>query len=315
MVKSLWLDMSDKTPVYLRIWDKVSHPRAIVQIAHGMAEHIERYDEFAEFLNSNKIVVCGNDHRGHGQTGTKQNRMGYFGNSDGFDRTVSDLIEVTDYLQKKFPGLPIILLGHSMGSFLARRYLTLNNSFPLSGMILIGTGYQSPALIKAGKMLVKTISTIKGKTAEGKFVNKLTFNQYNKKTENETEFDWISNNKETVKNYIDDPSCGFIPTNHFFHDLYDGIEKVQRKKDIMRINKQIPLLFLSGDSDPVTNYGKGMKQVVQMYHSINIKEMDQKIYPNMRHEIINENNKETVYRDILGWIDKQITCQSVKQSL
>ncbi|MFC4404898.1 alpha/beta hydrolase [Gracilibacillus xinjiangensis] len=314
MKKSKWLEMSDQTSVYLRIWDPTEKPRAIVQIAHGMAEHVERYNNLAKFLNKQNIAVYGNDHRGHGQTGARQNMMGFFSNENGFDRTVLDLIEVTTYIQRQYPNIPIILLGHSMGSFLARRYLTLHHQINLSGAILIGTGYQAMPLLKAGKMLVKTISKIKGKTATGKFLNKMTFKQYNKKTEKETDFDWICSNNEVVKDYMNDPYCGFIPTNQFFYDLYEGIEKVQQKQAINQINKKIPLLLLTGEDDPVTNYGKGMEAVVQLYRFYNIETIEKKIYPNMRHEIINEDN-QIAYKDIINWINKQIPCQSGVQSL
>ncbi|KAB8131742.1 alpha/beta hydrolase [Gracilibacillus oryzae] len=304
MQTSKWLAMSDQIPVYLRMWNQVKSPRAIVQIVHGMAEHIERYDDFATFLNSQNILVYGNDHRGHGRTGEKQNKMGYFCHEDGFDRAVRDLMEITECIQQKNPALPIFLIGHSMGSFFTRRYLTLHKERNVSGVVLIGTGYQPSSILKAGKALVKSISRIKEKTAPGQFMNKLTFNQYNKRTEKETEFDWLSTDRELVREYIKDPLCGFIPTNQFFYDLYEGIDKIQQKRAIAQINKQIPLLFLSGEDDPVTNYGEGMNSVARLYPS---DDKELKIYPKMRHEILNEHEKEIVFRDILNWINKQIT--------
>ncbi len=306
--------MSDNHSVYLRKWEDVETPTAIVQIAHGMAEHIERYHGLAQFLNNHQIIVYGNDHRGHGETGNRANTQGFLGKRNGFDRTAQDLKEITSFIRNEQPDLPIFLLGHSMGSFLSRRYLSFADR-ELSGAIFIGTSYQPPLLLHMGKFLARLNIAIQGKKTPATFLNKLTFANYNKKTEANTAFDWLSSDKEIVKNYIEDPYCGFLPSNQFFYDLYEGIGKIQDNRYAEAIDKELPLLFLTGDQDPVSQYSQGMLKAVHFYRKVGLENITYHIFKDKRHELLNEKNKQEIYQYIFTWIKEHITCMETTKSL
>lgn len=304
MQQSFWLTMEDNHPMYVSSWQPKQRPKAVIQIAHGMEEHIQRYNDFAEFLVSHHIAVYGNDHRGHGQTGLKSKELGYFGSAKGFEQITKDCIFLTDWIKEKHPDLPIFLLGHSMGSFVSRRYLTITADH-LQGAILMGTGFQPNVLLSSGKLVAKLIGVIKGKRAKARFLNRLTFFGYNKRTAGKTAVDWLCSDHTVIQDYLKDPLCGFVPTNRFFYDLYDGLQSIQSKELAAHIPKDFPLLFLSGKEDPVGSYGKGVKQAVSFYRNTGLKYAEYTLYPNARHELLNEFNKTEVFQDILNWVEKR----------
>jgi alpha-beta hydrolase superfamily lysophospholipase len=305
-----WEEMSDGKKIHVKKWDDVHEAIATVQIAHGMAEHITRYHEFAQFLNDKNIIVYGHDHRGHGQTGAANDSIGYFGDHVTFDRVAMDIVELSNKIEEDYPSIPHFLIGHSMGSFLSRRALALVPMIPLNGAVLIGSGYQPSALLAFGKLLLSSIISFKGNTTKGQFANKLTFFQFNKKTANNTEFDWVCKNEDTVTDYIEDPYCGFVPSNEFFYELYQGISLIQDQSEIKKINPHIPLLFLTGKEDPATNYSKGTEKVVKLYKDAGIEFINMKVYPGLRHEILNEKNNSEIFHDIFQWLNEQITCRN-----
>ncbi|GAE92791.1 lysophospholipase [Gracilibacillus boraciitolerans JCM 21714] len=160
--ESFWFHTKDKQELFVKCWKKTDKPKAIILIAHGMAEHIERYNEVASYFADHHFIVYGHDHRGHGKTGQLAESLGFFAEKDGFDLVVQDLMELTTFIKEKHPNIPIFLIGHSMGSFICRRYMMLNGD-NLNGVILIGTGFQSPLLLKAAKKIAKYMVKIKGK--------------------------------------------------------------------------------------------------------------------------------------------------------
>ncbi|GAA0307915.1 alpha-beta hydrolase superfamily lysophospholipase [Gracilibacillus halotolerans] len=291
--------MSDGVSVFIKIWEPTSTIKAIVQLSHGMAEHINRYDDFASYLVERGILVIGNDHRGHGQTGAKN--LGFIAESDGSNRMVEDIIAITTYIQKSYPTLPIFLIGHSMGSFIVRSYLT-KESKRLSGAILIGTGTMPSTVLKPGIQLAKFISRIRGKRQKGTFLNKVSFFGYNKRTRKKSDFDWLSVNEDNVQAYLEDPYCGFIPSNQFFVDLYQLYLSAQDKVKADNISKSFPILLLAGEEDPVGNYGKGINKAASFYQSKGLTNVQTKLYPNMSHEVLNEKMNVSVYDDIYHWL-------------
>ncbi|WP_208588075.1 alpha/beta hydrolase [Gracilibacillus suaedae] len=311
---SFWFRTTDDHELFVKRWQSSSSPKAIIQIAHGMVEHIERYQSFATFLASHGFTVYGHDHRGHGQTGTNVNALGYFAEENGFDRVVQDCIELTEMIEIKHPRIPIFLLGHSMGSFISRRYLMLAPEH-LAGVILVGTGFQPNSLLKIAKQLTKVVGHLKGKKTEAKLMNKLTFFGYNKNTDNQTAFDWICSDQNEVEKYQQDKWCGFIPSNQFFYDLYTGLQLIQSKDTTDTIPKGIPLYFVSGKEDPVGQYGQGVLKAVAFYRSLGLEHVDYHLYENGRHEILNETNKTEIFHDIVTWIEEQMTCHNLTQSL
>ncbi|MRH42049.1 alpha/beta fold hydrolase [Aquibacillus halophilus] len=301
-----WIETIDKEKIYMQKWTNHSiSPKAIIQIAHGMAEHIKRYQEFSDFLIDNKIFVYGNDHRGHGKTGENKGMMGYFAEEQGFEKAVDDLYQITKQIKQEFPNVPVILFGHSMGSFLARRYIQKYNV--LDGVILSGTGYNPSIVTTFGKKIAKREVRKKGNSTPSLLLNRLAFGAFNKKFPNtETKFDWLSRDKEQVKLYIDDPHSGFVPSASFFYDLFDGLQMIIDDQLIEQISKDLPILFISGDKDPVGNQTTGVKKVIAQYSKHGIDNMESIFYKDGRHEMLNETNREEVFQDILNWINQTI---------
>ncbi|WP_338751789.1 lysophospholipase [Bacillus sp. FJAT-52991] len=307
MEKEHWIKMSDGHEVFLTEWvDDEVKPKAMLQIAHGMAEHIKRYHELAEHLVSMGFIVYGNDHRGHGRTGDKSGLLGFFAEQDGFERVVEDLKEINDHIHRTHPDLPVFMMGHSMGSFLVRRYL---QRFPgtVNGVIVSGTGSDRGLLGKMGKILAKSEMRRRGKRAKSPLLNKLSFGDFNKKfSDIQTEFDWLSRDREQVQTYIDDPYCGFIPTAGFFYDLLNGLEMIHKPEEVSRMEKDLPFFFISGDHDPVGDYSKGVLRVIDQYKQQGITNIDYTFYKEGRHEMLNETNRQQVIQDVTNWLQAQL---------
>ncbi|WP_440894686.1 alpha/beta hydrolase [Amphibacillus sp. Q70] len=304
MLEEFWLTQSDGQDIYIRKWKAQKQiPLAIVQLAHGMAEHSGRYHEFAKFLVSHGFIVYANDHRGHGRTGEKMGTMGFLADKDGFERAVEDLKTINDQIHHTYPNLPVFMLGHSMGSFLVRR-LIQRYSNAVDGVILSGTGAGKGLIGKLGRIMAKFEIKRLGAKSESPLMDKLSFGQFNKKFKDSES--WISSDPETVQIYQDDPYCGFISTAKFFEDLLSGIELIHKRTEIARIDQSLPFLLISGTADPVGNNGKGVKQVVKIYKRAGIQSIDLILYPNGRHEMLFETNRDQVMKDILSWLIKMI---------
>lgn len=304
MEEEFWLPMNDATPVYVKRWfDANRRPKAIIQLAHGMAEHINRYDEFASFLVQNGFDVYGNDHRGHGKTGEKQGLMGFLAEQDGFFKTTNDLYTITRHIiEHTYQNTPIILFGHSMGSFLTRHYIQLYSE-KISGVILSGTGYTPHPLVPAAK----TFAGLLPKKEQSPIMNNLIFGGFNKHvTGKGTSFDWLSRDKRAVETYIADTYCGFVPTGGFFHDLMTGLEYIQSHKMNKQIRSDIPVLIMSGDADPVGPYEKGIWKTAGLLEKAGVQEMKIQLYSGARHELLHETNKKNVFHDVLRWINENI---------
>ncbi|WP_164668162.1 alpha/beta hydrolase [Virgibacillus doumboii] len=299
MEKTFWLQMADDTEVFVKKWYNPSkQPKAIVQLAHGMVEHIERYKDFAEFLVENDFVVYGNDHRGHGKTGEQQGLMGYLSDKDGFQKTTDDLVKITEQIKQDYRNTPIFLLGHSMGSFLARDYIREYSS-TIDGVILSGTGfYPRPVTI-----LAKRIASGLPPKKESNLMNSLVFHSNNKRLKNkQTDFDWLSSDSKIVQGYMDDPLCGRIPTARFFYDLMDGLTTIHNKNLNKTIRSDLPMMLISGTDDPIGDYGKGVWKTASLYHEAGLENVVTMLFEQGRHELLNEKNRDEVYQAILDWI-------------
>lgn len=299
MEKEYWLKMNDETPVYVKRWtDPNRESKAIIQLSHGMAEHINRYNDFANVLVENGFDVYGNDHRGHGKTGEKQGLMGFLAEQDGFSKTATDLHTITTHIKQTQPHKPVFLFGHSMGSFLARHYIQIY-SYDIDGVILTGTGYTKKPLIT----LAKSIAAILPKKEASPFMNKLVFENFNKHIQHpKTSFDWLSRDQKEVETYINDSYCGFIPTGRFFYDLMTGLEYIQSDKQNKMIRHDLPVLIMSGDADPVGSYEQGVWKTVQLYEKAGLQSVQVSLYNDARHELLHEINKEEVYQTTLQWL-------------
>ncbi len=295
-----------KNKLHVVVWKPEDEVRAIVQISHGMIEYIERYDEFARFLNCYGILVIGNDHLVHGKTAACEDDYGYFG--EGKSRTVvEDLHEVTKYAKKQYgSNIPYFLLGHSMGSFMARRYL-MTYGKELSGAVLCGTGYTPAHVLSTGKFVCGIIKLFKGERYHSDFVKKASFAGYTKRIADvQSSNDWISVNRENVKKYNNDKLCSFDFSINGYQTLFDVLSFIQNKKNYVNILDSLPIYMVAGSEDPVGNYGKGVEKIFEQYKKAGIKDIEIKLYKDDRHEILNEDDKEVVYKDILYWIEKRI---------
>ena len=284
------------------IWEPKCEPKAILQIAHGMTEYIERYEKFAQFMVDNKILVVGNDHIGHGKSVDSKEGWGYFAKKDGSACVVEDMHHVTQIMKKKYPDTPYYLLGHSMGSFMVRRYI-MNYGEELTGAIITGTGNQPHSMIIGGKVLVKIETLLRGEKYRSKFIEMIMFGGYNKRIKGaKTACDWLTTDKAIVKKYIGEPSCTFIFTLNGFDSLLDTILYIMKKRNVEKIPKDLPILMTSGEEDPVGNYGKDVQILFEKMKKTGIHNIDLKLYKGCRHEILNEVTRQTVYKDILEWI-------------
>ena len=283
-----------------------SKPRAVVQIAHGIAEHIDRYRPFMEFLADNGFVVAGNDHLGHGKSIRVPEEQGFFAEKDGWWRVVDDMDKLHDIMFNEYPELPYVLFGHSMGSFLTRTYL-IKHPDKYDGVILSGTGHQSPALVLGGNAAASVMAKLNGAMGDGAKLDSLAFGTYLNKIENpRTKFDWLSRDTEQVDKYIADPLCGFVGKIGLYRDMMQGIKFITDKKNIAQMNKEKPVYFMSGDGDPVGDYGKGVERAYKAFCDAGLHDVFMRLYPGGRHEMLNETNKEQVYQDILSWLNEKI---------
>lgn len=287
-------------------------PRLIIQISHGMCEYVERYEPFIDFLTSQGILVCGNDHLGHGHTAKTDEDLGFFGEKEGYKYLVDDLYSLTQKLRNDYPELPIILYGHSMGSMIARCYLSKYGS-KLDGCILSGTVGPNP-VIGVAKLLCGI--QMKKLTPRGRseLLNNIGFGSYNKRIKgNRTIKDWLTRDPEIVDKYIKDKYCMFSFTTAGFRDLLAMTEIISTKQWPGTVPKELPILLYSGEEDPVGSYGKGVRIVYDRLKSAGIKDLEVKLYPEARHEMHNEVNKEEVYADVLKWCEHILQKQPIKQ--
>ena len=285
-------------------WIPEGRVRATVQLSHGMIEHILRYSDFAEFLNSNGIAVYGHDHLGHGNT--TPDDLGFIAETDGDVAIVDDLFEVTKVVESEHPDIPHILLGHSMGSFVARRYITKYGDH-LDGAIIVGTGNQSPMSVRFGLFIANYLCKHKGTHYVSPFLNKVILESNDKRfDEPEMKNRWISRDPESVRRYNEDPFCTFRFTSAGFRDLLTMIRRIESGADFDRIPKGLPIILLSGSDDPIGDFGKGVEKARKALEDAGLRP-EMKLYPGARHEILNETNRQEVYSDILDWIDRTIS--------
>ena len=286
-------------------WLPEGEVKAVLQIVHGIAEYVERYDDFANFLNGHGIAVVAEDHMGHGKSISEDTLQGYF--HGGWFTAVDDTYELLQRTRDEFPQVPYILFGHSMGSFMAR---TILGKYPDSGIaaaIICGTAWQPSALLKAGVPAAKLICKLAGEKKPSTQLNSMIFGSYNKRVEHpRTASDWLSRDDAVVDAYVADPLCGFVPCAGLLRDMMLGIAYVQQDSTLAAMRKDLPVFFIAGGDDPVGAYGEGVRLAAEAFYHAGMEDVSVKIYPLCRHEILNEINREEVYGDILAWIRKKI---------
>lgn len=290
------------------VWKPERKIKAILQIAHGMQEYIDRYDSFSRYLNDKGIMVVGYDHLGHGKSVNNDEEYGYFTNNHPSDTLTADMYKFFHHIIKDYPNIPYFILGHSMGSYLLRKYLSTYDE-PLNGAIIMGTGYISPALSRFAITLNEIFIKIFKSHHRSRFVTALSFGKSYQKFDTNGKKpgkSWLTRNQEIVKKYYQDPMCNYVFTLNGYKGLFETVYFDSIQTNTNRTNKDLPILIISGANDPVGNLGTGVKKVYGMYQITGIKDLTCKLYEDYRHEILNEIDHEIVFDDIYEWMKERL---------
>lgn len=306
-MKELYLPSTDgKNHLHVVIWEPETPVKGIVQISHGMTEYVRRYDVFAEYLIRQGILVIGNDHLGHGKTAETDEDLGYFCPDHMSETVVADLHEVTRFAKEHYPGVPYFLLGHSMGSFMARRYL-MTYGKELDGAIISGTGAQPGIVLKAGKAVASLIKFFRGDRCRSVLLKKMFFGNYNSRIPNPgTSNDWLTKDQAIVEKYNADPYCTYSFTVNGYRTILEVLSFIQKPENIAKIPETLPVFLIAGGEDPVGAYGKAVTRVYETYKKAGLRDVSIRLYKDDRHEVLNETDKESVYDDIRNWLNSHM---------
>lgn len=308
MVRSefTFLSADGVTQLHAVQWLPESEVRAVLQLVHGVAEYIMRYEPFAAFLTEHGFAVVGHDHLGHGLSVAEGAPRLYFGPKGSWDWVVSDIRTLQEQTRQQYPDVPYFILGHSMGSFLLRTYLARHPG-TVDGAILMGTTHMN-AIALAGAKLFAAIECLRiGEQPPSGAVLTLSFGTYNRKfAPNRTPYDWVTLSRATVDAYLTDPMCGENPSMGLFREMLDGMAFMGRPETVRKMDPNLPVLFVSGAMDPVGNFGRGVEKAFRLFQNNGMRNVSMKLYPQLRHEILNEDCKEEVFRDLLQWLTEQM---------
>ena len=280
--------------------------RCVLQVVHGMAEYAERYEEFAAFLVERGFVVTGDDHLGHGKSVGDKGKQGYFCEQDPATVLVRDEHRLKKMTEEAFPHVPYVIMGHSMGSFITRNYICRYGS-GIAAAIIMGTGMQPKAVLGMAKILVRLQKLFCGSKHVSRLIDKMAFGGYNKEIPNpRTAFDWLSRDEERVDLYLADPDCGFPFTVNGFGALFMLVSRLYSPENLKAIPKKLPVLMISGDADPVGDYGKGVRKAYDSLKTAGLEDISLKLYQGGRHELLNESNRTQVMEDVYAWVESRV---------
>jgi alpha-beta hydrolase superfamily lysophospholipase len=292
----------DGVNLFVYCWLPAEPPKAVVQIAHGLAEHAARYARLAEALNAAGYAVYANDHRGHGRSVKSAGDLGFFAERDGWRKCVDDLWQVNRYIAAEHPGLPIVLLGHSMGATLAEQFMG-DHGNALAGVVLSGANGKPTALAKIGSVFTRAERLRLGARGKSKLVQSLTFDAFNKNfAPARTPFDWLSRDPAEVDKYVADPLCGFPAAVQLWLDLLKGWAAVSRAAHRNRVPKALPIYLIAGGRDPVSGGTRQLGPWMAEYRAAGCANLAHRFYPQARHELFNEVNRDEVTGDLIRWL-------------
>jgi alpha-beta hydrolase superfamily lysophospholipase len=292
--------------LFVHRWEPPAAPKAVVQIVHGMIEHGARYARTAAQLTAAGYAVYVHDHRGHGRTAHGPADLGYFADSDGWHLVAADIQLVRRRIEQDHPGLPLFVLGHSMGARATLQFLGAHGE-GLTGAVLSGAGGNSAAGAVAGVLVGKGIRLLRGQRHRSKLLNFLVFGQYNKRfAPQRTDSDWLTRDTAEVDKYIADPLCGFEFTVQAWIDFLGGIIELERAEHLRRIPSRLPLYLFSGSLDPVGAETRGVLWLIDALRNAGVGQIEHRFYPDARHETLNETNRDEVHRDLIAWLDKTL---------
>lgn len=299
----LFFQSKDKqTNIHMVMWEPEDKVYGVIQVVHGVTEHIMRYEEMAEYFTKGGIAIVGIDLLGHGMSTNNGSKKMYFGPVGSWRYVVEDLDTCFNYAKEVYPDVPYIMLGFSLGSYLARTYL-IDYPNKVDGAVIVGTGCVSPLQISLAKNIAIKQEKKFGENNTSPKIKELTFGAYNKKFRpNRTEFDWLCSSNVMLDQYIADPLRGDAMSSGLFREMLDGMKYTGDKNNILRMNKFKPILFLSGTKDPVGDFGKGVNKVYNLFKKCDISDVSIKMYDGLRHDILHEDIRFNIYDDIYGWL-------------
>lgn len=293
----------DENKIFCRTWDKVKEPKGVVMIIHGMVEHSGRYDDFAKFLNKNGFVVFAWDLRAHGQTVGKSEDVGKY-SGDLFVDCVNDAMFFANLLNEKY-NLPLVVLGHSFGSFLLQSFIEKYHNYSVavfSGSANMAKG----ASVGAGLFVAGLTKFFCGKNAKAKTIYNMSFKSYGK---NFKDGNWLTRDEKIWQEYNQDEFCGNICSANFYYSMFKNLKKVYKKENLEQISKEQPILIVSGDKDPVGQNGVLVEKLKNLYDSVGVKNVKLKLFEDGRHEILNETNKQEVWQLVLDFLNANLNKQ------
>ncbi len=294
------------TTIHACIWKPQGEIRGVVQIIHGMCEYAARYAPFAEFLAGHGFLVCAEDHLGHGQSVKDKTMLGYFNKERSTDTVIEDIRALHLNVKNLAGDKPYFVMGHSMGSFFCRKYISVYGN-DLSGAVIMGTGFKGGLTLGSALFLVRLNALFCGWKNRSRMIKKLAFGSYNKKFKpKRTENDWLSADTGNVDDYIADGHCNFSFTNNGYAVLFGIIRQACSDKVISAVPKNLPVYFVAGKDDPVGDYGKGVLKAKQKFEKAGVKEVSITLYSGARHEILNDTCKQQVMDDLLDFFEKHI---------
>ena len=295
------------TEIHTIEWIPDGEIKAVAQLCHGMVEYIDRYDDFATYLCEHGFYVVGNDHLGHGKSVQSKSEYGYFSDRYGNACLIGDMHTLRQRTQKKYPDVPYFLIGHSMGSALSRQYMQTYGA-GLQGVILLGvTADHSGLTYATGQTVCRIAALFRGWHYHSKLVGSMAIGSYNRKFRpNKTRADWVTSDQQQLEIYVKDPLCSFTFTVNAYYNMMKGMRKIRRKEAVFMIPKNLPILLAAGIDDPVGGFGKGVRKIYNTYKKAGIKDVTLQLYPDARHELLNEEIKERVYQDLYDWLQKRL---------
>lgn len=308
MTEFTFLSTDGKTQLHGMRWEpEGGSVRAVLQICHGVAEHIARYDAFARYLNDLGIAVVGHDHLGHGLSLAEGGTPVYFGEGNTWNTVVDDIYVLHQRIRLWYPDVPLCIMGHSMGSFLTRTYL-IRYPGTVKAAVIMGTGWQPKAVIAGGMAVAKAVGAVVGENGTSDLVTNLAFGAYNKLfAPNRTSCDWLSADEGNVDAYMADPLCGADATVGLFRQMLSGIRFNQKLSNLRQMDPRIPVLFVAGEKDPVGDCGNGVRRTYQEFRRAGVQDCTLKLYPGLRHEILNEKaQQQQIFEDIGQWLTSKL---------
>jgi alpha-beta hydrolase superfamily lysophospholipase len=300
------LPAKDGTPLFVRAFLPERPPKAVIQIAHGMAEHSARYARPARALSERGYAVYAHDHRGHGKTAPRREELGHFADEDGWELVVGDQFSLVEEIKSRHPGLPVFLFGHSLGSYIVRA-ATIRRASPWTGLILSGTSHDAPFVYQAYRLSAAFETLRLGKRGKSPLLRAWSFESFNAKFEDpRTTADWLSRDLKEVDKYVADPLCGFECSAQLWRDVFGGLVEICSPKNIAKMPHDLPVYVMAGSLDPLNGRLRAIRKLHQALEAAGMSQVTVRAYEGARHELFNEVNRDEVTRELGNWLDQQL---------